>query len=173
MVAVCNRAAIAPSRIGMARDQLATQLVLTNDDGIDAPGLAALARAAAALGELTVVAPAAAQSGVGHQVTTDGPLRVEARADRWYRVDGKPADCARLALTHFVPDAAWVLAGINQGANLGSDIYTSGTVAAVREAALLGCRAIAVSQYVGRGGELDWELAARRVAPVLQLLLAR
>ena len=147
--------------------------MVTNDDGIDAPGLAALVRAVAELGEVTVIAPAAAQSGVGHQVTTDAPLRVDARGARRYRVDGKPADCARLALTHFVPGAGWLLAGINQGANLGSDIYTSGTVAAVREAALLGCRAIAVSQYVGRGREVDWDLTTRRIAPVLRLLVAR
>lgn len=149
------------------------QLVVTNDDGIDAPGLAALVHAADDLGDVIVVAPAAAQSGVGHQLTTDVPMRADALGHGRYRIDGKPADCARIALTHLVPDAAWLLAGVNHGANLGADIYTSGTVAAVREAALLGCRAIAVSQYVARGGAVDWELTARRVATLLRVLLAR
>lgn len=149
------------------------QIVATNDDGIDAAGIAALERAAGGFGAVTVVAPAAAQSGVGHQVTTEAPLRVETLGERRYRVDGKPADCARLALTHFAAGADWLLAGINHGANLGSDIYTSGTVAAAREAALLGCSAIAVSQYVGRGREIDWDLTGDRLVPVLRLLLAR
>ena len=149
------------------------RIVVTNDDGIDAAGIAALERAAIPFGEVTIVAPAAAQSGVGHQLTTEAPLRVETVGARRHRVDGKPADCTRLALTHFARDAAWLLAGINHGANLGSDIYTSGTVAAAREAALLGCAAVAVSQYVGRNREIDWELSALRLAPVLRLLFAR
>lgn len=152
---------------------MSLEIVVTNDDGIDAPGLAVLQRLAAAFGQVTVVAPAAAQSGVGHQITTDAPLRVDAVGERRYRVDGRPADCARLALAHFAPQATWVLAGVNQGANLGSDIYTSGTVAAAREAALLGCHAVAVSQYIGRERELDWDLTERRLAPVLRLLLQR
>lgn len=149
------------------------QFVVTNDDGIDAPGIAALVRAASALAEVVVVAPAAAQSGVGHQLTTEGALHTRALDERRYRVDGKPADCTRLALTQFAPHAVWLLSGVNHGANLGSDVYTSGTVAAAREAALLGCRAMAVSQYIGRGREVDWDLTARRLAPVLRMLLAR
>ena len=149
------------------------RIVVTNDDGIDAAGIATLAAVASQVGDVVVVAPAAAQSGVGHQLTTHHPLRAEALDGRRYRVDGKPADCARLALTHLAPEAGWLLAGVNHGANLGSDIYTSGTVAAAREAALLGCRAIAVSQYIGRNRELDWDLTARRLAPVLRQLLAR
>lgn len=149
------------------------QIVITNDDGIEAPGLAALEQAAGGFGELVVVAPAAVQSGVGHQLTTEQPLRADAVGERRYRVDGRPGDCTRLALRYFAPDAAWLLAGVNQGANLGADIYSSGTVAAVREAALLGCRAIAVSQYVARGGAVDWDLTARRVARVLDALMQR
>ena len=151
----------------------APQLIITNDDGIEAPGLAALAGAAAALGATCIVAPAGPQSGVGHQVTTEGEIWVDQLAtDRW-RVEGTPADCARLALTELAPHAAWLLSGINHGGNLGADVYTSGTVAAAREAALLGIRAIAVSHYVARAGTVDWALAARRLTPVLHALLAR
>jgi len=149
------------------------RLVLTNDDGVEAPGLAALFRAARTCGDTLIVAPADAQSGVGHQLTTQAPLRVAALdADR-FRVDGTPADCTRLALTELAPDAAWLLAGINQGGNLGADVYTSGTVAAAREAALLGRRAIALSQYIGRSRTVDWDLSARRAEHVLRLLLDR
>ena len=149
------------------------QIIVTNDDGIDAAGLAALTRAAAALGEPVIVAPAGPQSGVGHQVTTVGEIWVDQLAPIRWRVEGTPADCARLALTELMPAAAWLLAGINHGGNLGADIYTSGTVAAVREAALLGYPAIAVSHYVGRGRSIDWDLATRRLTPVLRALLAQ
>jgi len=148
-------------------------LSITNADGVDAAGLAALAGAVAGLGEPLIVAPAGPQSGVGHQVTTEGEIWVDRLAgDRW-RIEGTPADCARLALTELAPRAAWLLSGINHGGNLGADIYTSGTVAAAREAALLGCPAIAVSHYVARGRAVDWGLAARRLGPLLRDLLAR
>lgn len=149
------------------------RLIVTNDDGVDAPGLATLAAAAAEFGEVIVVAPVGAQSGVGHQLTTHAPIRVDVRGGQRYAVAGTPADCARLALTELASDADWVLSGINAGGNLGADVYTSGTVAATREAALLGRRAIAVSHYIGRARVIDWTLAAERLRPVLRLLLAR
>ncbi len=149
------------------------RLIVTNDDGVDAPGLAALAAVARTAGDVVVVAPSGAQSGVGHALTTDAPIPVARRAEGHYAVDGTPADCARLALAVFAPDAAWLLSGINGGGNLGADVYTSGTVAAAREAALLGRRAIAVSHYVARGRIIDWALAERRLRPVLAVLLAR
>lgn len=148
------------------------RLIVTNDDGIDAPGLATLTALAAEFGPVSVVAPDGPQSGVGHQVTTDAPIPVERLAPHRHRVAGTPADCARLALTKLAADADWLLSGINHGGNLGADVYTSGTVAAAREAALLGRPAIAVSHYVGRGRTVDWEVAARRLRPVLKRLLA-
>lgn len=148
------------------------KLILTNDDGIDAPGLRALESALQGLGSLIVVAPKHPQSGVGHQVTTQSPIRVDELESGRFRVAGTPADCARIALTQIAPDAAWLLAGINEGANLGADVYTSGTVAAAREATLLGCRAIAVSQYVAKNRPIDWDLTARLVAPILHALLS-
>lgn len=151
------------------------KIVVTNDDGIEAPGLAALHRIVTRHGEPTVVAPETAQSGVGHRVTTRTPIPVSRLAHDRFQVDGTPADCVRLALKILVPDAAWVLAGINPGANLGSDTYQSGTVAAAREAAILGFRAMAISQYISRDGSIDWgatgQLAARIIAMLLEMEL--
>ncbi|MGA9262212.1 MAG: 5'/3'-nucleotidase SurE, partial [Desulfobacterales bacterium] len=130
--------------------------MLTNDDGIDMPGLETLTRIARVHGDPVIVAPETAQSGVGHRVTTRAPLSVKRLAENRFCVGGTPVDCVRLALKVFAPDAAWLIAGINPGANLGSDIYQSGTVAAAREAAILGCRSMAVSQYIARDCPIDW-----------------
>lgn len=144
------------------------RIVLTNDDGVDAPGLAALAEAVARFGDTAViVAPAEPHSGCGHRVTTDRPLRVERLGLDRYAVAGTPADCVRLALAELVPDATVVYSGINAGGNLGVDILHSGTVAAAREAALHGRSAIAASQYHRRGTTIDWDRAARWLAAVL------
>jgi len=149
------------------------KFLLTNDDGIDAPGLAALVQAAQSLGEPLVAVPAAALSGCSHRVTTDGPLRAEQhQAGRW-TVHGTPADCVRLGLHQLAADAAWILSGINAGGNLGADVHHSGTVAAVREAVLHGRPGIALSHYHRRGQTLDWQQAAAWVVPVLRDLLAR
>src|SRR4051794_151318 len=104
------------------------KFLLSNDDGIDAPGLQALLGAATALGEPVVVAPSGPQSGVSHAVTYEGALRVEGRGAGRFAVFGTPADCARVGLHRLVPEAKWVLSGINQGGNLGADVYYSGTV---------------------------------------------
>ncbi len=149
-----------------------TRLVLTNDDGIDAPGLDALLAAAKYLGEPVVVAPTHAHSGCSHRVTTDEPIHVERRPGG-FAVAGTPADCVRLALHDIVPDAAWVLSGVNAGGNLGADVYHSGTVAAAREAVLHGIPGIAISQYRKRGLELDWTRAAAWLLPVLRDLTRR
>src|SRR3954447_25415318 len=99
------------------------RLILTNDDGIDAPGLAALARAADGLGDLRVVAPDGPQSGCGHAVTTHRPFGILRRPDGAVAVSGTPADCVRLALHHLVEGVDWVLSGINSGGNLGADVF--------------------------------------------------
>ena len=148
------------------------KLLLTNDDGIDAAGLAALADAAKALGQLTWIAPHTHLSGCGHRVTTDGPIRIfNHGANRW-AIDGTPADCVRVALAKIVPDFDWVLSGMNHGGNLGADVYHSGTVAAVREAVLHGKPGIAVSHYRKRGLDIDWPRARRWMTSVLTELLA-
>jgi len=149
------------------------KLLLTNDDGIDAPGLEALLQAARHIGEPVLVAPAAAHSGCSHRVTTDGPLRLQRYDETRYAVHGTPADCVRIGLHSVVPEAAWVLAGINHGGNLGADVYHSGTVAAVREAVLHGRPGIAVSHYHRRATALDWHRAAQWLVPLLSDLTNR
>jgi 5'-nucleotidase len=147
--------------------------LLTNDDGIDAPGLEALLTAARTLGDPVVVAPAKPQSGVSHAVTWHEGVRIEPRGDKRFAIHGTPADCIRLGLLRLVPDAKWVLSGINHGANLGADVHYSGTVAAVREAVLHGWPGVAVSHYRKSGVEFDWGRAASWVAPILAEVLAR
>src|SRR6476659_5795798 len=109
------------------------KFLLTNDDGIDAAGLEALVAATRTLGEAVIVAPAGAQSGVSHRVTWQEGVRIERRGEKRYAIHGTPADCVRLGLLKVVPDAKWILSGINHGSNLDADVHYSGTVAAVRE----------------------------------------
>lgn len=149
------------------------KFLLSNDDGIDAPGLHALWNAARALGETVTVAPAGPQSGVSHAVTWEKAVRIEPRGENRFALHGTPADCARLGLLRIVPDARWVLSGINHGGNLGADVHYSGTVAAVREAVLHGWPGIAFSHYHRRGMEFDWERAAKWVAPMIADLISR
>lgn len=145
--------------------------LVTNDDGIDAEGLAALFAAATELGTATIVAPAGPQSGVSHTVTTDAPLRVTAHGPDRFAVHGTPADCARIGLLRLAPQADWVLSGINHGGNLGADVYYSGTVAAVREAVLHGWTGIAFSQYGRRDVPFDWPRAVGWAIRVVRDLL--
>ena len=149
------------------------KFLVTNDDGIDAAGLTALVTAAEKIGDPVVVAPANPQSGVSHAVTWREGVKIEQRSEKRFAVHGTPADCTRLGLLRVVPDAKWVLSGINHGSNLGADMYYSGTVAAVREAVLHGWPGIAVSHYYKAGSEYDWDRAATWVGPILNELLAR
>lgn len=121
-------------------------IMVTNDDGIHAPGILALASALRILGDVTVVAPDRERSAVGHALTLNSPLRVFELRDGFYAVDGTPTDCVNMgihSLLPFRPDL--VVSGINHGANLGDDVTYSGTVAAAIEATLMGIPAIAVS----------------------------
>lgn len=149
------------------------KIVITNDDGIDAPGLEALARCVRRLGDVVIVAPQHAQSGIAHRVTTHNPIRIHQLEPNRLSIDGTPADCARIALKVIAPEADWLISGINAGANLGSDVYNSGTVAAAREAAILGYRSIAVSQYIAKDQQVDWTVTADHACPVLQMLQSR
>jgi 5'-nucleotidase len=146
-------------------------LILTNDDGIDAPGIEALKQAVKGKG--IVVAPKNHQSGCGHQVTTTRAIEVQRRSDTEYSVDGTPADCTRIAITQFSQKIEWVLSGVNAGGNLGVDTYISGTVAAVREAAMHGIPGIAISHWIRRPLVIDWDLVAKCSANVLQELFDR
>ena len=150
------------------------RILVTNDDGAGAHGLSVLHQIAKSLSDdVWIVAPEMNQSGASHALTLQVPLRYREIGERAYAVRGTPADCVRLGLHQFASESTWVLAGINHGGNLGADVHHSGTVAAVREAALHGIPGIAVSHYQKRGLEIDWQRAARWTAPVVAELLAR
>lgn len=149
------------------------KILLTNDDGIDAPGIAALAEAVQSLGETIIVAPHQHQSGCSHQTTTSRPLHVEERGPNRFAVDGTPADCVRLALFHIAPDVDLILSGVNDGGNLGVDVWHSGTVAAAREAAIFGRPAMALSQYRRRGSTLQPARIVAWTSHIVQMLHAR
>ncbi len=153
-------------------------LVLTNDDGIDAPGIRALQQALSDpalrdLGDLdgVIVAPDAPHSGCSHQMNRGGAIAIDQRTKGEYAIGGTPADCSRVALSHLYPTADWLLSGINAGGNMGSDIYLSGTVAAVREATLMRKSAIALSQYHYRSQPIDWARASRLAVQVLSKIM--
>lgn len=147
-------------------------IILTNDDGIDAAGIRALQAALNGQPSL-IVAPDAPLSGCSHQINRGGPIAIAPRSKTEYAIGGTPADCTRVALSYLHPEADWVLSGINAGGNLGSDIYVSGTVAAVREAALLRVPGIALSQYIDRRQPIDWARATRLAAQVLAKLMGQ
>lgn len=151
------------------------RILLTNDDGFDAPGLAALRQSVhAALGpritQLYIVAPDSQRSEFSHGVTSAVPLRVVEVEPNVWATSGTPADCVRLAVTTLCPDVDWVLAGINAGANLGTDLITSGTFAAAREAHLRGVAAVAISHYRRPDVPATWDHAPQWLAGILQRL---
>lgn len=147
------------------------KFLLTNDDGIDAPGLELLRAVAAERGEPVVVAPDRHLSGCGHCVVVDRELLLTEAGPGRFALDGMPGDCTRIGLLHVRPGADWVLSGVNDGGNLGIDTYLSGTVAAAREAALFGRPAIAFSQYRRDRGEKDWSPLVPHLGRTLDLLL--
>ena len=140
------------------------RILLTNDDGILAPGLAALYRELVSLGEVTVAAPDTVQSAAAHAITINAPLtanRVHVRGEfSGWSITGRPADCVKLAVDRLMEhQPELVVSGINDGANVSINVLYSGTVAAAAEGALLGFPAVAVS--LERGKELDFAWAAR------------
>lgn len=145
------------------------KILVSNDDGYRAPGLAALAAAMAQLGEVTVVAPDRNRSGASNSLTLDRPIRALLGDNGYTFVDGTPTDCVHLAITGLLeeePDI--VVSGINSGANLGDDVLYSGTVAAAMEGRFLGFPAIAVSLV---GEEPQHYATAAEVAKRLVLRL--
>ncbi len=125
-------------------------LLVTNDDGVHAAGLAALAVALEDLGEVYVLAPEREQSACSHALTLHRPLRVERLRDRWFAVNGTPSDCVNLAVLGFLPEPpVLIVSGINHGSNLGDDVTYSGTVSAAMEGILLGVPSVAVSLVGG------------------------
>ena len=148
-------------------------VLLTNDDGIDAPGLEVMAHIAAQIAdEVWIVAPETDQSGTSHSVSLHGPLRAIPRGERRFGVTGTPGDCVVMAqalMGGATPDL--VLSGVNRGGNLGVETVFSGTVGAAMTATLLGQRAIAMSQTYRQPNPLNWETARQWGADVVRQLL--
>lgn len=145
------------------------RLLLSNDDGYQADGLATLALSLADLADITIVAPDRNQSGASHSLTLESPLRVSRTREGIYYVTGTPTDCVHVAITGLLeqePDM--VVAGINHGANLGDDVLYSGTVAAAIEGRFLGLPAIAVSLT---GEHRHFDTAGQAVRVLFQRLM--
>ncbi len=147
------------------------RILLSNDDGYFAPGLAQLASTLATFAEVTVVAPERDRSGASNSLTLDRPLIVRQTPNGFYHVNGTPTDCVHLAVTGLLPELPdMVISGINHGSNMGDDTVYSGTVAAATEGFLLGIPSIAVS-LVNVGGE-NFQTAADFVADLAKRFAA-
>jgi 5'-nucleotidase len=149
------------------------QILLTNDDGIHAPGLAALERELLQMGEVCVVAPAVEQSGVAHSITFLSPLicrdAYDGERHRGWAVEGSPADCVKIGLFEFCRRPDLIVSGINGGLNAGINVLYSGTVAAAIEGAFFGITSVAVSLEFDE--QADFAKAARLARHVIQQLL--
>jgi 5'/3'-nucleotidase len=143
------------------------RILLSNDDGYFAPGLAALAQVLSPIADITVVAPERDRSGASNSLTLDRPLTLRKAPSGFFYVNGTPTDCVHLAVTGMLAELPdMVISGVNHGANMGDDTIYSGTVAAATEGFLLGIPAIAVSlSGVSQG---HYETAARVVAEMVQ-----
>jgi 5'-nucleotidase len=145
-------------------------ILVTNDDGILAPGLALLADVCREVADVTVVAPDREQSGTSHSLTLHRPLRPTRRSDGAWQVDGTPTDCVMLALQALLPERPdFVFSGVNHGPNMGEDVLYSGTVAAAMEAVTLGVPGIAIS-FAGNRPETMHTYRARLVELVRQIV---
>src|SRR5438045_3525714 len=158
--------------------RLSVNILLTNDDGVYAPGLRALRKEVQRLGKVTVVAPATEQSAVGHSITLLTPLLVQEVLDEdnqpmGWAVEGRPADCVKLALMELLPEPPdLIVSGLNAGSNAGINVLYSGTVAAAIEGAFFQRTSIAVSLEYTKPKPLDFprgaELARRVIEQILQ-----
>lgn len=153
------------------------RILLSNDDGVHAPGLHILYKELSKLGQVKVVAPLEEKSTTGHSLTLHKPLRLIPMRPDFYGVSGSPADCVYVGIKQVwkrMPDI--VVSGINRGANLGQDVYYSGTVSAAREGCMLGIPSFAVSLHVDFGSKrqedkLNYPAAAKSAAKIIQEFL--
>lgn len=148
------------------------RVLVSNDDGVDAPGIHVLAERLRVVGEVTVVAPDRDRSGASNSLTLDAPLRVLPVGNGYFRVAGTPTDCVHLALAGLLehePDM--VVSGINNSANLGDDVIYSGTVSAAMEGRFLGLPAIAVSLVTSDHTGVHYDSAAQAVLLLMRRLL--
>jgi 5'-nucleotidase len=150
------------------------RVLVSNDDGVDAPGIRHLAQALREAGhQVTVVAPDRDRSGASNSLTLDQPIRAQRRSDEVWSVAGTPTDCVHLALSGLLEsDPDIVLSGINNTSNLGDDVIYSGTVAAAMEGRCLGLPAIALSLATRDHKPLHWESAARAAVEITARLVA-
>jgi len=149
-------------------------ILVTNDDGVRAAGIAALHQALGPLGRVTVVAPDRERSASSHSLTLDVPLRANRISDDVISVEGTPTDCVLLAIKDLLPEKpALVVSGINRGPNMGHDVTYSGTVAAAMEATIVGIPAIAVSLDRSPDGRFEYTQAAGVAREMAALVLAR
>ncbi|MGH8816097.1 MAG: 5'/3'-nucleotidase SurE [Achromobacter pestifer] len=154
------------------------RILITNDDGVDAPGIALMADIANALSDdVWIVAPDGNQSGAGHRFTLGRELHLDQRSERIFAVvGGSPADCVVTGMTHLLGDrpADVVLSGVNAGQNLGDIINCSGTAAGAREGAMQGAIGIAMSQGINyeQGREVDWSNARHHGVAVARAIIA-
>jgi 5'-nucleotidase len=157
-------------------DPSSLRILISNDDGINAPGIKVLERIARTISrDVWVVAPETEQSAAGHSLTIRRPLRVRKVSTRRYAVDGTPTDAVLLGVNHILKARKphLVLSGINRGANLGEDVTYSGTVAAAMEGTILGVPAIALSQTLTPPHPVKWSTAEHWAPQVIRALLAR
>lgn len=154
------------------------RILITNDDGIEAPGLAALKDIALSLSdEVWTVAPENNHSGAGHSLSLRDPLRMRQIDERTFAVSGTPTDCVIMAARRIMYDQRpdLILSGVNQGQNVAEDVTYSGTIAAAFEGTLVGIRSIALSQSVGfrEGRAPEWETSRRHAPKIIKTLLAQ
>ncbi len=155
-------------------DLARARILVSNDDGVYAPGLKLLERIARQLSkDVWVVVPQIEQSAASHSLTLSRPLRIRKLSPRRYWLDGTPTDCVLLAIKNILKDHPpdLVLSGVNRGGNLGEDVTYSGTIAAAMEATLLGVPAIALSQYVVGNNRIKWQTAGRHAPGVIRRLV--
>lgn len=161
---------------GKPIDLAKARILVCNDDGIAAPGVALLERIARSLSrDVVVVAPETEQSAVSHSLTIRRPLRVRRLKPNRYAVDGTPTDCMMLAIQEILKDRrpTLCLSGINRGGNLADDVTYSGTIAAAMEATILGVPAIALSQVIAHPHPAKWSTAGHHAEKVIRTLARR
>ncbi len=155
-------------------DLSSARILISNDDGIHAPGLKVLEEIAKSISnDVWIVAPETEQSATGHSLTLRRPLRIHKHGNQRFSVDGTPTDCVLLAMNEIMKDRKpdLVLSGVNRGGNLGEDITYSGTVAAAMEATLLGVPAIALSQYFSDAHPVKWATAQHHGPDIIRRLV--
>ena len=150
------------------------RILISNDDGINAPGFAVLERIAMSLSDdVWIIAPEIEQSGAGHSLTLHRPLRVRHIDERRMAVDGTPTDCVMLALNNLIPGARpeLILSGVNRGSNIADDVTYSGTIAAAMEGTILGVPSISLSQHYDDGDNVPWGIVEAHAGALIRRLI--